>query len=265
MSLSKGCYRCVLSSIVFLVLLSLAWGATPHKLDKPSITSAAIGKKALKGASGVTIIKGDLARSGEVLIVGKAEGGGGGIAKVEVSLDGGETWQEAQGKESWRYRFIPIANKDYELTIRITNTAGVVSDPKAFGFIKLTYLPLTLWELVQQQADKLAKAYMSRDLERYMGLISRDYQQYPRGWQRLRRTIHNDFKSLNNIVLRFTVNQVYELEGAIMAEMQWRLTYAGLAKPETGYVEIHFDPTDQVKVILQEKDRYFGAAARSGP
>jgi len=262
----KRCYRYVLNAIVLILLISPAWGAAPHKTNKPSITSAAIGKKVLKGATGVTIIKSDLTPSGEVLIVGKTDGGGGGgVPKVEVSLDGGETWKTAQGGESWRYRFIPVANKDYELTLRVINTAGVISDPKAFGFIPLTYLPITLWELIQKQTDELAKAYMSRDLERYMGLISKDYQQYPRGWQRLRRTIHNDFKSLNNIVLRFTVNQVYELEGAIMAEMQWRFTYAGLPKPETGYVEIHFDPTDHLKVVLQEKDRYFGAAARRGP
>jgi len=261
----KECYRYIVSAIVLVMFVSPVWGAAPHKLDKPSITSAAIGKKALKGATGVTIIKSDLDRSGEVLIVGRAEGGGGGVAKVEVSLDGGETWREAQEGESWRYRFKPVPRQSYALTMRVSNTAGITSDPKAFEMVRLTYLPITLSELIQQQADELAKAYMSRDLERYMGLISKDYQQYPRGWQRLRRIIHNDFKSLNNIVLRFTANQVYELEGVIMAEMQWRLTYAGLPKPETGYVEIHFDPIDHLKIVLQEKDRYFGAAARSRP
>jgi hypothetical protein len=261
----KKYYRYILSAIVVVLLTSVAWGAAPHKLNKPSVTSAAIGKKNLKGATGVTIIKGDLSRKGEVLIKGTAEGGGGGVATVEVSLDGGETWRKAQGEESWRYHFKPVPRQSYTLTMRVSNAAGITSDPKAFGIVRLLYLPITLWELIQRQTDELAKAYMSRDLERYMGLISKDYQQYPRGWQRLRRTIHNDFKSLNNIVLHFTVNQVYELEGAIMAEMQWRLTYAGLTKPETGYVEIHFDPSDQLKVILQEKDRYFGAAARKVP
>lgn len=267
MAKRKRYYRYVMSAIVLVLLISPSWGAAaaPHKLNKPSITSVTIGKKELKGATGVTIIKGDLDRRGEVLIVGRADGGGGGVTKIEVSLDGGKTWREAQGQESWRYRFTPVPNKSYKLTCRITNTAGVTSDPKAFGFIQLTYLPLTLWELVQQQADILAKAYMSKDLEQYMGLISRDYRQYPRGWQRLRKTIHDDFTSLNNIVLRFTVNQVYELEGVIMAEMKWHLTYAGLAQPEEGHVEIHFDPTDQLKVILQEKDCYFGTAARSEP
>jgi hypothetical protein len=263
--MKNGFCRYVLSSIVLLSLVGLAWGAAPHKLNTPSITSATIGKKELKGATGVTIIKGDLTRSGKILIKGTADGGGPQVKKVEVSLDGGKTWKEAQGRESWDYRFTPVANKDYELSCRLTNTAGVISDPKAFGFIKLTYLPITLWELVQRRADELARAYMSRDLGQYMGLISRKYQNYPRSQHRLRRTIDKDFKSLNNIVLRFTVDQVFELEGAIMAEMYWRLTYAGLAGPEEGYVEIHFDPVDQLKILLQEKDRYFGAASRRGP
>lgn len=254
----RGHYRYVMSALVLIFLVSPAWGAAPHKTEKPSVTSAAIGTKELKGAAGVPIIKSDRTPNGTVLIVGRADGGGVQVTKVEVSLDGGTTWKEAIGKETWQYHFSPIPNNTYNLTIRVSNAAGVISAPKTFGFIKLTYLPITLRELVQQRVDELAKAYMSRDLERYMGLISRDYQQYPRGWQRLRRTIHNDFKSRNNIVLRFTVDQVYELEGAIMVDMQWRLTYAGLAVPEEGYIEIHFDPTDQLKILLQEKDLYFG-------
>lgn len=251
-------YRYVVSTILLILLVSPAWGAAPNTRHKPSVISSTIGKKELKGATGVPIIKNDLTRSGEVLIVGTADGGGGEVTKVEISLDSGTTWKKASGKATWQYRFTPIPNDTYNLTIKVSNTAGVTSDPKSFGFIKLTYLPITLWELVQRRVDELAKAYMSRDLERYMGLISRDYQQYPRGWQRLRRTIHNDFKLRNNISLRFTVDQVYELEGAIMADMQWRLTYAGLAMPEEGYIEIQFNPTDHLKILLQEKDLYFG-------
>jgi len=255
----NGFYRYVISAIVLILPVSLAWGATPHKPNEPRITTATIGKKELTGATGVTIIKGDLDRSGEILIGGKADGGGTPVKRVEASLDGGATWDRASGRESWNYRFTPVPNKNYALTVRVTNTAGVISYPKAFGLIKLAYLPITLWELIQQRVDELAKAYMSRDLERYMGLISRNYQNYPRGQHRLRRTIHNDFKALNNIVLRFSVDQVYELEGAIMAEMHWRLTYASLDQPKEGYVEILFDPVDQLKILLQEKDRYFGA------
>ncbi|OGP52785.1 MAG: hypothetical protein A2Y65_00690 [Deltaproteobacteria bacterium RBG_13_52_11] len=258
MAWKKSLHRCCISVIAVLSLVALAWGAAP---DKPGITTAKIGKKELVGATGVTIIKEDLTRDREILIRGSAKGGEQRLTKVEVSLDAGKTWNEAQGLEGWQYRFVPVPRKTYELTLRVTNAAGVVSDLKAFGVVKLSYLPITLSELIRQQTDELAKAYMSRDLERYMGLISKDYQQYPRGWLRLRRTISNDFKSRNNIVLRLTVNQVFELEGAIMADIRWRLTYAGLASPKEGYVEIQFDPADQLKILVQEKDRYFGAAS----
>ncbi len=145
--------------------------------------------------------------------------------------------------------------------LRAANAAGIVSDFKTFGMVKLSYLPITLSALISRRTDELAKAYMSRDLERYMSLISKGYHRYPEGWHRLRRVINNDFKSRNNIVLRFTVNQVFELEGAIMADIRWTLTYAGLAKPEEGYVEIQFDPVDHLKILVQEKDRYFGTAS----
>jgi hypothetical protein len=93
-----------------------------------------------------------------------------------------------------------------------------------------------------------------------MGFISRGYQNYPRGWHNLRKSIENDFKSLNSVVLRFSVNQVFEIEKVIMAETHWRLTYAGLLEPEEGYVEIHFDPADNMKILVQKKDLYFGSA-----
>ncbi|MCJ7664987.1 MAG: hypothetical protein MUO24_12205, partial [Desulfobacterales bacterium] len=58
---------------------------------------------------------------------------------------------------------------------------------------------------------------------------------------------------------RFTVNQVYETDTAIIADVYWRLTYGGLLEPKEGNVEIHFDPADHLKIILQRKDLYYGA------
>jgi hypothetical protein len=244
--------------------VSFAVAAAPTP-PKPTITSVKTGKKDLTNATDVTIIKENLTSNGEILIIGQAAGHGSRVAKVEVSLDGGTTWKKAMGKEQWQYRFTPLPNDTYNLILRVTNATGVISDSKTSRKMRLTYIPITLWELIQKRVDELAKTYMSRDLEGYMGFISRDYQNYPRGRHRLRRTIHNDFKSLNNIVLHFIVDQVFEIEGAIMAELYWRLTYAGLNRPEGGYVEILFDPIDQLKILRQEKDRYFGAASRGTP
>jgi hypothetical protein len=256
MGVKKGLYRSGIGIILFLSFLTAVWGAAA---DEPGIISAKIGKKELMRKSEVTIIRDDLTRDRELLIVGQAQGGGPLVEKVEVSLDNGQTWKEATGRERWQYQFLPLPNYTYYLTFRVTNADGVVSDPRKFGITRLTYLPITLSELIQRQADELAMAYMSKNLERYMGLISRDYQNLPPGWFRLRRAIENDFRSLNNITLRFTVNQVYETDTAIIADVFWRLTYGGLLEPKEGTVEIHFDPADKLKIILQRKDLYFGA------
>lgn len=257
MGVKKRLYRWRISAIAFIALVTAAWGAAP---DGPSITSAMIGKKELKGTTEVTIIKNDLIRNREALIVGAADGGGPQVEKVEVSLNGGQTWNDVTGRENWQYRFVPAPNYTYHLTFRVTNADGAVSDHRTFGITRLTYLPITLSELIQQQVDELARAYMAKDRDRYMGFISRGYQNYPRGWQQMRRTIENDFKSLNNIALRFTVNQVFEIEEVIMADIHWRLTYAGLPEPKEGYVEVHFDPADALKILIQKKDLYFGEA-----
>ena len=257
MGVKKRLYRWCISAIALIALVTAAWGAAP---DGPNITSAMIGKKELKGTTEVTIIKNDLIRNREALILGTADGGGYRVEKVEISLNGGQTWNDVTGRENWQYRFVPAPNYTYHLTFRVTNADAIVSDHREFGITRLTYLPITLSELIQQQVDELARAYMAKDRDRYMGFISRGYQNYPRGWQQMRRTIENDFKSLNNIALRFTVNQVFEIEKVIMADIHWRLTYAGLPEPKEGYVEIHFDPADQLKILVQKKDLYFGAA-----
>jgi hypothetical protein len=256
MSLKKGLYRWSISSLVLLSLLTVAWGAAA---DEPRITSATIGKKDLMETSEVTVIKDDLTREQNILIVGRAEGGGPRIEKVELSLNGGQTWRETTGYERWQYEFSPLPNYTYHLTFRVTNADGIVSNPKAFGITRLTYLPITLSELIQKRLDELAKAYMAKNRNGYMDFISRGYQNYPRGWHNLRKSIENDFKSLNNVVLRFSVNQVFEIEKVIMADIHWKLIYAGLLEPKEGYVEIHFDPTDQFKILVQRKDLYFGA------
>lgn len=255
MACKKGICRCFIDGIIALSLATLAWGAS----SQPTVTSAKIGNKELKSATGVTIIKSDLTLSGEIIIKGAAAGGDQQVKKVELSLDGGKTWKEARGGESWQYSFAPVSGGSYKLVIRVINAAGVLSDTKSFKMVSFTYRPITLSELIQRQADELAKAYIARDLERYMALISKDYHRYPEGWSNVRRTIANDFKSRQNITLRLTVNQVFDLEGAIMADIYWRLTYAGLAKPEEGYMEIQLDPVNQLKILVQEKDRYFGA------
>jgi DMSO/TMAO reductase YedYZ molybdopterin-dependent catalytic subunit len=73
-----------------------------------------------------------LKRAERIVVEGLALDGGHGIRKVELSLDGGKTWKDAQldpelGKYAWRrWRFPwqPDAAGTYRLMARATNSAG---------------------------------------------------------------------------------------------------------------------------------------------
>jgi hypothetical protein len=254
MSIAKKLFLysvCIAISVTFLA------PARSASLDGPNITSAHIKEKQLKGGTRVTIIKPDLVSDRHAFIEGTATGGDIGVEKVEVSLDNGRTWHTATGNENWQYQFEPVPKQTYYLAFRVTNSSGIVSQPGAYGTIRLTYFPITLSALIQQRADALARAYSSKRLGKYMKMISKQYENYPRGWHKLRQAIQNDFRSFNNIVLRFTVNQVFKLEKVIMADIRWTITHAGLTMPEEGYVEIHFDRNDDLKIRVQRKDLYF--------
>jgi len=238
---------------LILILVS----STGMAADGPSIEWAKLGEISLEGARKVILTQDELDPKGEAVLYGEADGGEAPVQEVEVSLDGGRGWQRAEGRERWEFSFRPFPDETYRLAIRVRNAAGDLSDYRRFGVIEVKFFPGTLSELLQGRLYDLALAYMGKDLEGYMALISRNYKNYPRGWHRLRKAIDTDFKFLNNIVLRFTVNQVLRTEELIMAEAHWKLTYGGLPEPKEGYAEIHFDPKDDLKILLQRKDLYF--------
>ncbi|MFF2569932.1 DUF4082 domain-containing protein [Streptomyces sp. NPDC058084] len=69
-----------------------------------------------------------------------ADAGGGVVARVEVSTDGGTTWKAAEGTGSWSYKWTPIAEGPVQLKVR------AVDDSVNIG--NVTNVPLTV---AQQQ------------------------------------------------------------------------------------------------------------------
>ena len=75
--------------------------------------------------------------NGRLPIAGIAFAGDGGISKVEVSVDGGKTWDEAVLKKPhsqnswalWAYEWNPTSPGDYTITARAYDGAGEPQDP----------------------------------------------------------------------------------------------------------------------------------------
>jgi sulfite dehydrogenase len=108
---------------------------TPGQLAKDTVPINKMPVRSLfvSPVSGTTVKAGAVAE-----IEGLAFDGGTGIAKVEVSTDGGKTWADASldpeiGKYSWRrwrYKWTPAAAGGATLMARATNVAGQTQRPE---------------------------------------------------------------------------------------------------------------------------------------
>ncbi len=83
-----------------------------------------------------------------VTVTGTASDAGGGVvAGVEVSTDGGTTWHPADGASSWSYSFVPTATGSYPLLSRATDDSCNTEAPSGGRTVQATprSLPATIW------------------------------------------------------------------------------------------------------------------------
>ncbi|MEN9419476.1 MAG: hypothetical protein RI988_3096 [Pseudomonadota bacterium] len=72
-----------------------------------------------------------------------ADAGGGLVAGVEVSIDGGTSWRRAQGRESWSFTWTPSAAGPALLRSRAVDDSGRLETPGAGIGVTLTTPPTT--------------------------------------------------------------------------------------------------------------------------
>ena len=67
-----------------------------------------------------------------IVITGTAtDTGGGSVAVVEVSTDGGTTWHRATGFENWTYTWTPLAGGSYTIKSRAVDDSVNLETPGA--------------------------------------------------------------------------------------------------------------------------------------
>ena len=72
---------------------------------------------------------GDVGR-GPVTLTGTAtDSGGGVVAAVEVSTDGGATWHPAEGRETWSYTWTPSTAGAIDILTRAVDDSGNLETP----------------------------------------------------------------------------------------------------------------------------------------
>jgi hypothetical protein len=73
--------------------------------------------------------------------------GGGVVGGVELSLDAGNTWHPASGRESWTYAWTPSATGNYTILTRATDDSGNLEIPSAGITVAATTTAQTLTSL----------------------------------------------------------------------------------------------------------------------
>ncbi|UWU37676.1 DUF4082 domain-containing protein (plasmid) [Rhizobium sophoriradicis] len=134
-------------------------GIQPTTLDA-SLILATKSTDTLKPTSSVTspIVGASFLEGQRVTITGTAQDFGGGIiAGVEVSTDGGQHWFKATGRESWSYNWVVQASGSYTIMSRAVDDSVNMEAPSVGKQVTVT-LPATqgLWTLADKPAVETA-------------------------------------------------------------------------------------------------------------
>jgi hypothetical protein len=79
-----------------------------------------------------------------------ADAGGGSVAIVEVSTDGGTTWHRAAGFENWTYTWVPLAGGTYNIKSRAVDDSVNLETPGVGTTITVAAVPT--WSLFSPSA-----------------------------------------------------------------------------------------------------------------
>ncbi|MDC9835936.1 DUF4082 domain-containing protein [Rhizobium binxianense] len=134
-------------------------GIQPTTLDA-SLILATQSTDTLKPTSSVStpIVGASFLEGQHVTITGTAQDFGGGIiAGVEVSTDGGQHWFKASGRENWSYNWVVQASGTYTIMSRAVDDSVNMEAPSAGKQVTVT-LPGTqgLWTLAEKPATEVA-------------------------------------------------------------------------------------------------------------
>ncbi len=143
---------------------------------------------------------------GLIVLTGKASVVRGTIGSVRVSVDGRETWLDAKlsegGAFEWSLR--PEMGKTYKFYVEIMDTSGKTNRVED-TYREISLSDKTIQPIIREALDKLIEAYRNEDPARFMALIADDFAGEKAN---LDRAVRKDFSALDNINLRYTLNNV---------------------------------------------------------
>jgi hypothetical protein len=206
--------KAILCNVIFVALLILAAGQADARWwefgradDEPVVTELMFNQVDVAYAEDVVVLsREDLGAGGMLIVRGRADVGRGLIGLVEVSLDGGETWQRATLGDRGRFTFElrPELERQYAFRVRAITTVGKMSDEQEHSFT-LRVTTADLQEEVRQAFLALLRAYMEENRSAFMDGVSRDFEG---NLSALEDAVTDDFRYLDNIRIEPQISRV---------------------------------------------------------
>ncbi|MBN1573599.1 MAG: FecR domain-containing protein [Deltaproteobacteria bacterium] len=199
----------------------------------PEITSAILnGKINLEDIDDIlTLMKSDLNFENMLSIVGTAVDENFSIAKVEVSTDGGMTWNNATGTANWSYKFKPDGGMEYELMFRVTNVNGDQSEPEDFGSFIIKFLDISYEDIAKTFIDNFFRYVKSSDTINLGELISDLYDGKAGGFYSKDELLDDNLEAFLDLAMSLTIsysiNQVSYDGKNIVISTSWTASIAG--------------------------------------
>jgi len=251
-----------------LVLFSLAsveakWWIFGQSEDNVEISYLFINKASFdETGAKITLFK-EMLPDGKVTINGKAVAGKGKIGSVRISLDGKETWRDANLSESgvFEFSFKPEMGKTYAIFIEISDTTGKTNDVAATAR-QVVLSDRNVRSFIIEALDKMIAAYEGHDPKAFMVLVSEDFAG---DMTNLDRAIRKDFNSFDDIDLNYTLNNITSDSKGISVSLNYRRslvsTKTGQSLKDKGVTEFVFKMGDKgAKVYSMKNPLIFGVS-----
>ncbi|TPW19918.1 MAG: hypothetical protein FD126_2203 [Elusimicrobia bacterium] len=154
-------------------------------------------------------------KDGRTQLKGRASVRKGKIGLVEVTSDGGATWQKAQlsAAGDFLHAFPVEAGKTYKLQVKVTDTSGKTNDVAATSK-ELLVSDKDMRGEVKAALDGMVAAYMAEDPVKFMAYVASDFASDP---VVLDRAVRKDFSNFDGIQLSYTLDNIASSDGGLTA------------------------------------------------
>jgi len=203
----------------------------------------------------------DLDHQGGVFISGSASDDVFPVTGVEWSIDGGITWNRAEGTEQWHFRFVPEEGFEYEIVVRAANAAGAVSDPLDVGPWYISYVDAGYFDIAEEYLNGLFDAMENADITSLDELISDDFDGNMSGTFSKDELIDQAYLHLveyrEEVSIDWSIIRVNATNDAVIVTASVVNSFSG--NTESGTVKMWLSKNDEYRMVHSDGGWLFGS------